>query len=290
MGINWNNVIKNQMRGMDPFSAYAKEEKRMRQERVKEYQEMIERNKACQQKQINNNKEEEKMVTKNVSNELEHAEKDRQGMEEKFGYKFSDNRIDIRGKDIVVEQGDCKMYMLPADDMRNYTVAYKNNTASSMRYGDMGETSLLNMTSSPVSACVVIEDNNKQIQAAAWVWVNEEKDLMVFDSIEFHHDLDAGRYMDIIREYVEAIPYQNIQMGICMATEIPFGQKCKEEDCISRPDNSHLNIEEAYCYSDYHASDRNMPLFLKKDGEILERRSDVSEDKDELDEEDVEKA
>ena len=65
MGINWNNVIKNQMRGMDPFSAYAKEEKRMRQERIKEYQEMIEQNKARQQKQDGEILERDAMETEN---------------------------------------------------------------------------------------------------------------------------------------------------------------------------------------------------------------------------------
>lgn len=71
MGINWNNVIKNQMRGMDPFSAYAKEEKCMRQERVKEYQEMIERNKARQQKSISGEDEQKKNITENITDSTE---------------------------------------------------------------------------------------------------------------------------------------------------------------------------------------------------------------------------
>ncbi len=207
--------------------------------------------------------------------ELKRAEKDRQGMEEKFGkygYDFSKNRVDIRGKDIVVERDDCKMYMLPADDMRHFTIAYNTNTHCDFRYGHMGETSLLNMTSSPSSACVIIEDKTGQIQAASWVWVDEDKDLFVFDMFEFHRVPENCKYADLIKDYVKAIPYQNVHMpagdyyygGLA---SIFSGKECKEEDCASRPDNSHLHMGKNSCYSDYHAC--GLPLYLKKNGEVV---------------------
>ena len=36
MGINWNNVIRDQARGMDPASAYYKEDRRQREETRRE--------------------------------------------------------------------------------------------------------------------------------------------------------------------------------------------------------------------------------------------------------------
>lgn len=226
-------------------------------------------------------------------NELKRAERDRQGMEEKYGkygYDFSKNRVDIRGKDIVVEKDGCKMYMLPADDIRHFAIGYNTNTCCDIRYNCAGETSLLNMTSSPLSACVIIEDKNGQIQAASWVWVNEDKDLFVFDAFEFHRDLEADKYADLIKDYVKAIPYQNVHMSAeyyaGRLTSIPFGKKCEEKECAKRPDNSHLNMDRDFCYSEYHA--RQLPLCLKKNGEIIEKpdhpkwRKDLEENEKEI--------
>lgn len=41
MGINWNNVIHNQMHGMDAVSAFYKEEERVRKQRREEYEELL---------------------------------------------------------------------------------------------------------------------------------------------------------------------------------------------------------------------------------------------------------
>ena len=49
MGINWKNVMKNQMRGMDPATAFYKEEKRMMEERAREYQDLVEKSRKHQQ-------------------------------------------------------------------------------------------------------------------------------------------------------------------------------------------------------------------------------------------------
>ena len=210
-------------------------------------------------------------------NELKWAEIDRQKMEEKYGkygYDFSKNRVDIRGKDIVVEKDGCKMYMLPADDMRHFTIAYTENTHCDIMYSCAAETALLNMTSSPLSACVIIEDKNGQIQAASWVWVNEDKDLFVFDMFEFHKDSEADKYADIIKDYVKAIPYQNVHISIeyyagCLSS-IPFGKRCEQKECAPRPDNSHLNMDKNICYSEYNRC--QLPICLKKDGEIIEKK------------------
>ena len=42
MGINWSNVIHNQMHGMDAVSAFYKEEERLRRERAEDYKKHVE--------------------------------------------------------------------------------------------------------------------------------------------------------------------------------------------------------------------------------------------------------
>ena len=62
MGINWNNVIQNQARGMDPFSAYQKEEERLRRQNAEEYRRIAEKNrpryKSCKVKKLERDEKE----------------------------------------------------------------------------------------------------------------------------------------------------------------------------------------------------------------------------------------
>ena len=226
---------------------------------------------------------EEKQINHNSSKELKRADYDQQKLKEKYGkygYDFSKNRIDIHGKSLSIEKDDCKMYMLPANDLRNFSMAYTENTHCDICYGGY-ETAILNMTSSPLSACVIVEDSAGQIQVGAWVWVNEEKDLFVFDNIEYHRDPDAGKYMDIILDYIKAIPYSNVQIGMgeggdnfgFRAKEFPFGRRCETTEQVPAPNNNHLNIDEkestkelsdGRCYSGYLD-----PIFVKKNNMII---------------------
>ncbi len=224
--------------------------------------------------------------------ELRRADIDRQKLEEeygKYGYDFSKNRIDIHGRSLVIEKDNCKMYMLPADDLRNFSMAYAENTHCDICRGGY-ESAILNMTSSPLSACVIIEDDNEQIQAGAWVWVDESKDLFVFDNIEYHRDSEAGKYMDIILDYIKTIPYSNVQIGMgeggdnfgFRAKEFPFGRRCETTEQVPAPNNNHLNIGEkksikgfydGRCYSGYLD-----PIFVKKNNMIV-GNSRTTEDK-----------
>lgn len=52
MGINWKNVMKNQMRGMDPYTAYRKEDQRMREERRKQIEEEQKKREEERQRRI----------------------------------------------------------------------------------------------------------------------------------------------------------------------------------------------------------------------------------------------
>lgn len=50
MGVNWNNIIRDQMRGVDPVTAFNNEERRVREKNRREYEEQVARRKAEQNK------------------------------------------------------------------------------------------------------------------------------------------------------------------------------------------------------------------------------------------------
>lgn len=50
MGINWNRIIREQMRGVDPLTAFEKESKRVRERTRKEQEELLRKNAAMRRK------------------------------------------------------------------------------------------------------------------------------------------------------------------------------------------------------------------------------------------------
>lgn len=54
MGVNWNNIIRDQAHGMDAFSAFYKEEQRMRKKRADEYKELLRRQQEERERQRKN--------------------------------------------------------------------------------------------------------------------------------------------------------------------------------------------------------------------------------------------
>lgn len=54
MSVDWGRVIQNQAHGMDAFSAFYKEEQRMRKKRAEEYKELLRRQQAERERQQKN--------------------------------------------------------------------------------------------------------------------------------------------------------------------------------------------------------------------------------------------
>ncbi len=195
------------------------------------------------------------------------ADKDRIEYEKKYGYKFSDNEIAIRGRNIVIEQGAYRIRMLKADDLVNFSVAYTENTHCCQHLSGAGESCVWKYTTDPFAACVVVEDKSGQIQAQGFVWTDEAKDLFVFDNIEYHHDPSAGKLTNIIEAYIEALPYQNVQigMGYVEAADQAWNGigspiDSKKDLCATIP----TTIAKGHIYSDYHTEGGSKARVVKK--------------------------
>lgn len=196
------------------------------------------------------------------------ADQDRKLYEEKYHYKFSDNETAIRGRNIVVEQGPYKIYMLKPDDLRNFSVAYTENTHCCQHYGNAGEACVWKYTTDPFAACVVVEDRTGQIQAQGFVWTDEAKDLFVFDNIEYHHDPSAGKLTNIIEAYIQALPYKNVQigMGYVEAKDAAWNGigspiENTKDLCGTMP----TTLKSGHVYSDYHTTGGSKARVMKKE-------------------------
>lgn len=184
--------------------------------------------------------------------ENERGVKDCSIMEEKYDYHFEDNDIAIRGRNIMAVDGTMKMYMLPADDYRNFTTGY--DTHCCQHYNDAGESCVWKLTTDPFAANVVIERAGK-ILAQGFVWTDEAKDTIVFDNVEFADDRSVQQFNDLFAEWSAAMPYKNVHVGVgynqgmqSWGTKINPAQQCTMPTTLS---NRHV-------YSDYHNNARTL--------------------------------
>lgn len=157
------------------------------------------------------------------------AIEEKEKYENEYNISFPEcNSISL--KDAPVHLNGLTMRMLDADDNKNFVVGLETNCC--YHYSGAAQDSLLYSITMPNSANVVIENASKDILATAWVWATEvliiepysedeggapeprTRDMLVFDNIEFANDADISLYIDIIKEYVEALPYDFINMGL----------------------------------------------------------------------------
>lgn len=204
--------------------------------------------------------------------DVELGNRDAKLFEQKYKYKWSDNEIAIKGRHLVVEDGDYRMYMLAADDPRNFVSGYDtcccqrwdngNYHAGGKNYKvqvlqnpptpsqNAGGSCVYKLTSDPYSANVVIEKKSTgEIVGQSFVWVDVPNDTFVFDNIEYANDGNSGKYVNIIGLYSKHIPYSNVHLGMgCNANQKlnGVGQEVKVEAKMPTTlDNTHI-------YSDYH--------------------------------------
>ena len=208
------------------------------------------------------------------------AIRDMNALEREYRYKFSDNVLAIRGRDIVVEEGRYKMYMLPADDLRNFTVGY--NTSCCQHFNGAGETCVWKLTTDPFASVVVIEDKvTEDILAQSFVWTDEIKDTFVFDNIEFSNDGNAVNYKDILGKYVSELPYENVHMGTgyteffnSWGEQITPKWEAKMPDTLGLEKKTHIidlfrfkyqSSSTGRPYTDYHVSSGSKARIFKKE-------------------------
>lgn len=172
--------------------------------------------------------------------------------EQSYNYKFADNDIAIKGRHLVVEMGKMKMYMLPADDLRNFTTGIDTNCCQ--RYGGAGGSCVWKLTSDPFAANVVVEQNGK-IMAQSFVWVDVSKDCFVYDNIEFaNNDKFNTAILPLIGAYTKELPYSNVQLGMgytCLNGAAGFGKSGFSSDLYCTMPTT-TDPSQRHVYSDYH--------------------------------------
>jgi hypothetical protein len=190
------------------------------------------------------------------------AIKDQKAFETKYHVKFDDNCVAIRGRGVVAKQGKLKMYMLPAKDLRNFTVGY--DTHCCQHFGNAGETCVLKIITDPFSACVVIERDGA-ILAQSFVWTDEALDTLVFDNVEFADDRNIKQFSDLFAAWAKAMPYKNIHVGVGYNQGMKGWGKQVNYNAVlpTTVDGAvHTSWGNKNCYTDYHADARE----LKGDG------------------------
>lgn len=194
-------------------------------------------------------------------------EQEKYKFEQEYGLDFSNNYINIKGAENVIEMAGMKAYILPANDLRNFTVGY--DTYCCQHFGGVGESCVAAAVDRDNTGIFVIEKNGK-IEAQAFVWTHGHSnddgsfvfDSITFDNIEFANDQNLNRHDDIIKgykegmsvdeyedlkktiafegiisAYVENLPYDNVYMGTGYNQMGLLGRKIKEEDFVKDIDD-----------------------------------------------------
>lgn len=199
--------------------------------------------------------------------------------ESKYGYKFKDNELAIRGRHTVVKKDKMTMRFLSADDYANFTIGYDTNCCQ--HWQGAGESCVWKYTTDPFAGAVVIEENG-EVVAQAFVWTNEETSTFVFDNIEFSTKRDRNadstahaKFMGIIDTFCDALPYRNVHMGMGYNTlgngigdQIQKGEDVAEVTTLSNKKVVSWHEKFGF-YSDYHAAGAGTPArVLKRNGSL----------------------
>ena len=185
---------------------------------------------------------------------------DCKAMEEKYDYKFEDNDLCIKGRNIEIIDGDLHMYTLQADDYRNFTVGI--DTHCCQAYSGAGESCVWKLTSEPYAGVVVIEKKG-QILAQGFVWTDESKDTIVFDNVEFADDRKVHTFNKIFSAWAKECPYSNVHVGTSYNENMQgWGTNIPQSKRAVMP----TTLSNRYVYSDYIG--HSNPRAIKKDGRV----------------------
>lgn len=182
-------------------------------------------------------------------------------MERKYGYRFADNELAIRGRHVVAQEGKTKMYMLQKNDYRNFTVGY--DTHCCQHLGDAGESCVYKLTSDPFAGCVVIERDGN-ILAQGFIWTDEAQDTLVFDNVEFADDRKIEQFSSLFAAWSRAMPYKNIHVGVGYNQGMhAWGKKITYQAILPTTLDGNTNLTgwgNGNCYSDYHNDARSLKM------------------------------
>lgn len=192
--------------------------------------------------------------------------RDKEAYERDYHYSFDNNVLAIQGADIVVTKGPYKMYMLPPDDIRNFTVGY--DTYCCQHKNGAGESCTYKLTSDPFAGVCVIEKNGK-VRAQGFIWTDEKMSTLVFDNVEFAEASGptererVQEYLSMFSLFAENLPYENVHIGTGYNENMRgVGTKINRSEFATLP----VTIDNRHCYSDYHDSNARV---IKRNGEVL---------------------
>lgn len=189
------------------------------------------------------------------------ARLDCKNMEREYNYKFENNDLAIRGREIEVIDRNYHMYTLPADDYRNFTIGYDTNCCQ--HYNGAGETCVYKLTSDPYAGAVVIEKGGKII-AQGFVWTDEDKDTIVFDNVEFNNDRDVYLFNNIFSAWAKECPYENVHVGTSYNEGMQgWGASVPSTKLVNMPNT----LSDRWIYSDYEG--HNNARTIKKNGRVI---------------------
>ena len=186
--------------------------------------------------------------------------------EQKYGIRFADKELAIRGRHTVAKQGDMIMEMMQPGDLRIFNAG--RDTDCCQEYGNAGETCVTKIMMDPFATEVAIVKKGVVV-AQGFVWTDEAKDTLVFDNVEFanykneNFDNRTKFFTDIFAEWAKAMPYKNIHIGTGYLAGVMagWGQQIRSEEFATIPSTT----KALACYSDYHQNART----IKRDGNML---------------------
>ncbi|WP_338779823.1 hypothetical protein [Metabacillus sp. FJAT-52054] len=103
-----------------------------------------------------------------------------------------------------------RAYVLDPNDQKQVILGHL--TICCQRLNGSGEASMMEGLLNPESGFLLFEKKSKLL-AQSWIWLSEDGDLLVLDSMEFADNRSAGDIMELLRAWLEKTSYQNIQMG-----------------------------------------------------------------------------
>lgn len=155
---------------------------------------------------------------------------------------------------VKVEMKDRTAYILDPNDKKQVLLGHLS--VCCQRLGGSAEASMMEGLLNPDSGFLVFEQEYKLL-GQSWVWLSENKNVLVLDNIEFADNRKPIHILDLLKEWLRQVKYVDIQMGIGF-NQLSIGQPVKEY--------------ELYWYDqvwNQRYTDANQRVWLKKNNRIL---------------------
>lgn len=125
-------------------------------------------------------------------------------------FKFANCKCNLPKTE--VELGDYKAYIMDEKDTRQAIIGY--DTDCCQHLNGEGETAMMYGLANPDAGFFVIEDKTSgKILAQAETWQMVDKQILVFDNIEFANDRQIEQFAPVLAKWCKKSTYPDILMG-----------------------------------------------------------------------------